>query len=214
MLNTLTNEVASLLDLRQLLEELYKERTLHPYTTGQVIPLNSDDVWVVCRGVVQLTTLYPTGDEALLGLVTPSMPFGLPFTTIRPYQAMAMTDVDVMRLSMTEIEQSPTLTRGIFQHLSRRLRQTEALLTMVGHRRVRDRLCELLTLLGREVGHPVDEGTRINIRLTHQHLANAIGTTRVTVTRLLGQLREENWLTVDRNHYIILPHATAMLNRL
>ncbi len=212
MLNTLAHEASSSPDLRQLLEELYKERTLYPYSTGQSIPMNPDEVWVVCRGVVQLTTLYPTGDEALLGLVTPSMPFGLPFTVIRPYQATAMTDVDVMRLTMAEIEQSLTLTQGIFQHLSRRLRQTEAFLTMVGHRRVKDRLCELLTLLGREVGQPVDGGIRLSIRLTHQHLANAIGTTRVTVTRLLGQLREENWLAVDRNHYIVIPDHGSAIN--
>jgi CRP-like cAMP-binding protein len=212
MLNTLTDEAASSPDLRQLLEELYKERTLYPYTAGQVIPMHPDEVWVVCRGVVQLTTLYPTGDEALLGLVTPSMPFGLPFTVIRPYQATAMTDVDVMRLTMTEIDQSSTLTRGIFQHLSRRLRQTEAFLTMVGHRRVKDRLCELLTLLGREVGQPVDDGVRLGVRLTHQHLANAIGTTRVTVTRLLGQLREERWLVIDRNHYIVLANVATAQN--
>jgi CRP-like cAMP-binding protein len=45
--------------------------------------------------------------------------------------------------------------------------------------------------------------------LTHQQLANAIGTTRVTMTRLINQLRDEGWLEIDRNRYIILPpHAT------
>lgn len=209
MLNPLLSEAVSLPDLRQLLEDVYEGRTLYPYHSGQSIPLNPEDVWVVCRGVVQLSTLYPSGDESLLGLANSSMPFGLPFTSIRPYHAMALSDVDLMRLNMAEIMQSPMLAEGMFQHVSRRLRQTEAFLALVGHRRVRDRLCGLLLLLAEEIGQPDVLGTRLIIRLTHQHLANAIGTTRVTVTRLLGQLREENWLTIDRNHYIVLPSQTS-----
>ena len=208
MLHSLASETAPQLDLRQLLEELYEGRSLYPYRNGQTIPMASHEVWIVCRGVVQLSTLYPSGDEALLGLAGPSMPFGLPLTLIQPYQAIALSDVDLMRLTVSEIEQSPGLTKGILRHVNRRLRQTEAILALVGHRRVRDRLCHLLWLLKQEIGVSTAEGTRLNVRLTHQHLANAIGTTRVTVTRLLGQLREEGWLKIDRNHHIVLPlHA-------
>ena len=194
-------------DLRQLLEQLYEERTLHPYSSGQAIDLNPQDVWIVCRGIVQLGTLYDTGDEALLGLACSSMPFGLPLTSIRPYQAMALTHVDLMRFTIAEVEQSPALTQGIFRHLNRRLRQTEAMLAMVGYRRVEERLKHLLLLLHQEVGQVTESGVRLSIRLTHQQLANAIGTTRVTVTRLISQLREEGWLAVDRHRHIVLPHG-------
>jgi len=213
MLHLSTSGEVSLPDLRHLLEGVYKERSLHPFRSGQPIPLNLDEVWIVCRGVVQLGTLYPSGDEALLGLAGPSMPFGLPFTLIRPYQATALSDVDLMRLTLAEIEQSHTLSRGMFQHMSRRLRQAEAMLALIGHRRVRDRLCQLLLLLKQEVGQPSDEGVRLSVRLTHQHLANAIGTTRVTVTRLLGQLRDEGWLTIDKSHFIVIPHNSALVDQ-
>jgi CRP-like cAMP-binding protein len=170
-----------------------------------------DEILVVCRGVVQLGTLYDSGDEALLGLACPSMPFGLPLSCIRPYQAAALTDVDLMRLTLAEVEQSPMLAQGIFRHLTRRLKQTEAVLAMVGYRRVEDRLRHLLLLLKQEIGQPeTSYGTRLGVRLTHQQLANAIGTTRVTVTRLLSQLQEEGWLMIDNNRHIILPpHAQA-----
>lgn len=196
-------------DLRQLLEELYRGRSLQPYRSGQPIRMLSDEVLVVCRGVVQLGTLYDSGDESLLGLACPSMPFGLPLSFIRPYQAFALTDVDLMRLRLVEIEQSPTLAQGIFRHLTRRLQQTEAVLAMVGYRRVEERLRHLLVLLKQEVGQSHPQGTRLSVRLTHQQLANAIGTTRVTVTRLLSQLQEEGWLIIDSSRHIILPeHAT------
>lgn len=192
-------------ELRQLLEELYRGRQLQPYRSGQAIRMLPDEVLIVCRGIVQLGTLYDSGDEALLGLACPSMPFGLPLSVIRPYHAFALIDVDVMRLRLAEIEQSPVLAQGLFRHLTRRLQQTEAVLAMVGYRRVEDRLRHLLFLLKQEVGQPIANGTRLSVRLTHQQLANAIGTTRVTVTRLLSQLQEEGWLIVDSSRHIVIP---------
>jgi CRP-like cAMP-binding protein len=191
-------------DPRQLLEELYRERALQGFRTGQTIPMQPNDLWIVCRGVVQLNTLYPNGDEALLGLVCPSMPFGLPISLIYPYQAIALSDVDLMGISLAELQQHPTLMQEVFLHLARRLRQAEAMLAMAGCRRVEDRLRQFLLLLQMEVGQPSPAGTRLSVRLTHQHLASAIGTTRVTVTRLLGKLKEEGWLSLDSDRHIIL----------
>lgn len=196
-------------DLRDLLEELYQEKTLHPFRAGQPVPLQENQVWVVCRGVVQLNTFYANGEEALLGLASPSMPFGLPLTLIHPYQAIALSDVDLMPLAIAEIEQSPILGQSIFRQLNRRLRQTEALLALAGHRRVEERLRQLLLLLQQEVGQPVPQGTRLSVRLTHQHLASAIGTTRVTVTRLLGQFRQDGWLIIDRSRHLVLKSEQA-----
>jgi CRP-like cAMP-binding protein len=191
-------------DLRQILETLYQGRTLYPYASGQTIALPADEILVVCRGVVQLGTLYDSGDEALLGLASPAMPFGLPLTLIRPYQACALTDVDVMRFKLHEIEQSPDLALGLFRQTARRIQQTEAVLALVGHRRVEERLRHLLLLLKQQLGQPVERGTCLTVRLTHQQLANAIGTTRVTVTRLLSQFKAEGWLLMDAKRHIIL----------
>ncbi len=210
MLQSFALEVVPQLDLRHLLEHLYHGRALQPFNSGQEIPLSPHEVWVVCRGVVQLGTFYDTGDEAILGLACPSMPFGLPLTLIRPYHATALSDVDLMRLTWAELEESPVLAQGIFQQTARRLRQTEAVLAMVGYRRVEDRLRHLLLLLKQEVGQPVAGGTRLTVRLTHQQLANAIGTTRVTVTRLISQLKESGWLQIDCDRHIILPPYAAL----
>lgn len=194
-------------DLRQFLEELYRERHLHSFRAGQTISLNPQDIWIVCRGIIQLNTLYPNGDEALLGLACPSMPFGLPLSLIYPYQAIALCDADLMCFTVSEVYQSPGLSQEILPHVFRRLRQTEAMLAMAGCRRVEDRLRELLLLLKMEVGQATPAGIRLSIRLTHQHLASAIGTTRVTVTRLLGKLKDEGWLKLDKDRHIVLLNA-------
>ncbi len=190
--------------IRQLLETTYQERNLVRVPAGQVIPQPQDEVWIVCRGVVTLSTTYESGDEALLGLVGPGMPFGRDLSLVDPYYAAALTPVDLMRLKWVEIEQSPSLARELMRAVSHRLRQSEALLALAGQRRVEDRLREFLGLLGQEFGLSTPQGTRLGVRLTHQHLANALGTTRVTVTRLLGQFRQEGWLSVDAERHLLL----------
>ncbi len=193
---------------RQILEDLYRERTLTPYTMGQTIPLYPDEWVVVCRGVVQISTFYPNGNEALIGFAGPSMPVGLPLTALDPYQATALTDVDILRLSATEVESSEILAQGLLRHMIRRLRQTEALLALSGRRRVEDRLQQLLGLLALEIGTPTPTGIRLNVRLTHQNLANAIGTTRVTITRLLNRFRQQGWLSFDKQRHLLLKLPT------
>lgn len=201
-------EIYSQTDWRQFLENLYRGRNLYPYSNGQEIPMYSHEIWIVCRGLVQLNTIHASGNEVILAIIGTSMPFGLPLTILNSYQAIALSDVDLMRLTTSEVEQSPILAQGISRHLTRRLQQTEAMLSVVNHRRVQDRLRHLLLLLKDEIGQETSDGIRLNVRLTHQHLANAISSTRVTVTRAIGELQTEGWLSVDKNRYICIHQYT------
>ena len=49
-------------------------------------------------------------------------------------------------------------------------------------------------MLATDFGTPVAEGLKIDFRMTHQDIANAIGTTRVTISRILTKLRITGWL--------------------
>lgn len=187
----------------ELLEQLYQERALIPFPAGQAIPLQVGEVLVVCRGIVQLSTIQQDGGETLLGLAGSSMPIGLPLTSVDPYWAMALTDVDLLSLPMAEIEASPILMAGFFRNLTLRLQQTEAWLALSGKRLVADRLQHLLLILAKDFGQVEPEGIRIPVRLTHYQLATAISTTRVTVTRLLKDFKAEGWMTIDQRHIVL-----------
>lgn len=189
---------------RHLLEEIYREDRLHSFRSGESIQMKPEEIWVVCRGVVQLSTSSFSGDEALLGFASPSMPFGYPLSSLDPYSATALSKVDLLRLTLLEVEESAILSQSIFRHLSHRLRQTEAILALFVDRRVEERLRRLLLVLKEEIGQPAEGGTRLTVKLTHQQLANTIGTNRVTATRLLGKLRDEQWLKFDRNRHIVI----------
>ena len=209
MLQTQISSTQSPTNWPQLLEEVYQGRQTYEFKGGCDIQLRPYDVWIVYRGIVQLGTYYCDGNEALLGLAYPEMPFGLPLTQVDPYIVTALSDVVLMRLSQIELAQSPALAQGISIQMNRRLQQTEALLAVVLQHHVRKRLQGLLLLLTKEIGEKTPNGIRIGVRLTHQQIANLAGSTRVTVTRALGAFRKEGWLSIDRTHHYVI-HDSAI----
>ncbi len=181
-----------------------EEERLHFYEKGEEIPMVTQGVWQVYRGTVQLGMLHATGAEVLLGWAYPLTFFGKWFSYTETYQAKALSDVYLKWYSLKDIEESPSLAQKILDQIARRMRQTEALLAIAGMRRVEDRLQQLLILLKDEIGEAIPEGTKLTMRLTHQNIANAIGTTRVTITRLLGEFQRNGYIALDNDRQIIL----------
>ncbi|MCU0527082.1 MAG: helix-turn-helix domain-containing protein [Elainella sp. Prado103] len=176
------------------------------YAKGDLIPLRPQILWQVKEGLVKLHTLTEKNEETLIGLVGPKMPFGLCSTFLPVYQATALTEVEVAMYSLTEIKAVPALAQLLLPHLNRRVEQMEALLSIAGQRHVKDRLYLFLRLLQREIGEPIDQGIRLTLRLTHEEIANACCTSRVTITRLLGELQKQGRVTIDIKSHIILHH--------
>jgi CRP-like cAMP-binding protein len=117
-----------------------------------------------------------------------------------------MVDSDLLCLGCDEILTTPHLAVGLLQGLAARYRQSEAMLALLGLRRIEDRVRGFLELLAEEYGQPCAQGLRLPLRLTHQDLASALSTTRVTITRVLGQLRSNGWLTLDGERHLVLAH--------
>ena len=61
----------------------------------------------------------------------------------------------------------------------------------------------MLLELSEQFGVPHSDGIRLRIKLSHQDLANLIGSTRETVTVLLGQLKAEGLVTGGRQRIIV-----------
>ena len=193
-----------------LLEQLYQERSLITYPAGRNIPLQHQDLQVLYRGIVQLHTIHADGGETIVGLCGPSMAFGRAITSVEPYWATALTDIDLLPLSMEEVEASPALMAGIFPQLVRRLQQAEAWLAISGRRLVADRLRYVLIQLAQDFGHVEPSGVRIKLKLTHHQIATIIGTTRVTVTRLLRDFKNEGWLRIQQRQLILTPQTVGL----
>jgi PAS domain S-box-containing protein len=181
-----------------------QDRVLYSYRKGEVIPLEPQAVWIVAQGVVKLTTLSEGGTEMLVGLATESMVFGSSLTALQVYQAIALSEVQLALIPLTEITQSPRLVQALLPMINQRLRQAESFLSIYGEMHVEDRLNRLLSLLQQVIGHPTGNGIRLRIRLTHQDFASACCTTRVTITRLLSKLQQKGKIILDSKSHITI----------
>jgi CRP-like cAMP-binding protein len=189
-----------------VLEASYQQRNLLHIAAGNAVPLLKNTLWLVVRGMVKLEAVTVHGDPLLLGLAGPNEPFGEPLTNVEAYGASTLTDTDLLCLTCAEIEQAPHLAMALLQSVISRHRQAETLLSLLGLRRVEDRVRGFLELLAQDYGQACDQGLRLNLRLTHQDLASALSTTRVTVTRVIGLLREEGWLQIDGQRHLVISH--------
>jgi CRP-like cAMP-binding protein len=170
------------------------------------VPLLRNNVWLVVRGMVKLGAITIHGDELLLGLAGPNEPFGEPLSGVEAFEARTLCDSDLLCLTLAEIQADPALAVAMLQAISQRYRQSQALLSLMALRRVEERVRGFLELIASDYGQPCDQGLRLNLRLTHQEVASALSTTRVTVTRILGALRDEGWLQLDPQRRLVISH--------
>ncbi len=186
------------------LEVKETELLLQSYEKGDEIPLLEPGLWQVAQGVVQLSKISAGGDEIILGWATANDSFGDFVTNETNYRALALSNTQVRWCSLLDIASSTHLARIFLSQLSQRLIKAEQLLTIIGLSRVEERLWQLLLMLEEEMGQSVVNGTRLRIRFTHQNLAQIICTTRVTVTRILGDFQEKGLISIDSQRHIII----------
>lgn len=180
------------------------ERRLHFYNKGEEIPLLAQGVWQVSRGFVQLIKVDNQEEETWLGWAHNDHFFGMWLTSLDTFQARAHGDVYLQWYSLKEIENSPEIAQLVLNQTISRLRQTEELVAIAGLKRVEDKLISLLKLLAHHIGENVNSQKRLTVRFTHQNLASAIGTTRVTVTRLLGDLQKQGFISFDEGRHLLV----------
>jgi len=69
--------------------------------------------------------------------------------------------------------------------------------------RLSDRLLFELETLAHDFGHAIPAGTRIDVRLTHTHLAQLVGGSRSAVCRTLGELVQRGRLMVQGDQFVL-----------
>ncbi|WP_370593833.1 Crp/Fnr family transcriptional regulator [Synechococcus sp. MVIR-18-1] len=115
----------------------------------------------------------------------------------------------MLGLSIQDVNTTPHLSNNLMKAMMHRTRQSEALIALLGLRGVENRVKSFLELMAEDYGQPCDQGLKLNLRLTHQEIASAVSTTRVTITKVLGQLKESGWLQYDSKQKIIVSHLPS-----
>ena len=153
-----------------------------------------DLFFVILRGEVKVFVDSPDGREVVLSHLQTGDFFGemaLLEGDTRSASVEALTDCELAVLARAEffdvLERDFSLTRKILKTLSGRLRKANEVIESMALLDVGGRLARYLIRLADETGQPAVEGYFVVTRPTHQEIANSIGATRETVTRMLKQ---------------------------
>jgi PAS domain S-box-containing protein len=187
------------------LSEFLEKRPKQTYQQGKSIPLEPTNICLIYQGWIKLTTINDDGEEITIGLVGESMPFGAGMTSLLTYQASVLSEkAQIVSVSLSELDKFSSLKETIFEQMLQRIRQTEALLAISGTRQIQNRVYYFLLWLKENFRQSLPQGDRLKIRLTHQEIANACCTSRVTITRVLGKLKKQGKIAYDSQYHIIL----------
>lgn len=145
-------------------------------------------------------------EEVFLGFVGAGQPFEI--VSQFPFQLQAQAHLDgtkLVWLYWEDLQQWPQLRSAVMETFRHQYQRKLFWLSILGQKRSLDRLMGFLVLLLEEYGQPCVEGYYLPYPLTHAQIASAIGTTRVTVTRLIGKLRQQNSIFFKQDNLIGLP---------
>jgi global nitrogen regulator NtcA len=167
----------------------------------------AERVYFLLKGAVKLSRVYEAGEEITVALLRENSVFGVLSLITgqkadRFYHSVAFTPVELLSVPIEQVEkalkENPDLSMLMLKGLSSRILQTEMMIETLAHRDMGSRLVSFLLILCREFGVPTAEGITIDLKLSHQAIAEAIGSTRVTVTRLLGDLRQDRMISIHK----------------
>ena len=184
-------------------EELF----LESYEKGEEILISSGEVWQIYRGIMQLSKINSKEEDTVVGWIGSDRVFGNLFNHQVSYRLLALSNIYARKFKIQEIEKSPKIVRALISEFSSHSIQSQKLLAINALRRIEDRLWHLLLLLSEEMGDTQDNGIRLNVRFTHQNLAKIICTTRVTITRVLGDFQNRDWIEFDEFRHIVVKHS-------
>ncbi len=205
-------------------QEHYRFRT---FNKDERIPARPELLYLVQRGAVRLVGHEepPTqrqsksqaskriGEEAFLGFVGAGQPFEIVGQSPFAIQAYAHVDqTSIVWMYWQDADNWPHFRREILEAFRYQHQRKLLWLATLGQRRTIDRLMGFLALLIEEYGEPCeaiglagDRAYCLPWSLTHAQIGSAIGSTRVTVTRLMGKLRAKGLIYTLDDRLICLP---------
>lgn len=178
--------------------------------------LPGDYMYVIREGRVKVTKASDDGREKILDILEAGNFFGdmalfdraprsASVKTLQESRLLALSRRDVLAV----LQRSPDFAMSIIQVLIQRLRETDEQASAMSFQGVKARA---QGLLGR-VAEQQSDGRRLTPSLTHQQIADMIGSSRETVTRVVKQLKQDAWLGQEGKRYVVPADEVAVGGR-
>lgn len=176
-------------------------------------------VYFLKSGKVKIYQLSPLGREVILWFCFPGEIFGLAEVARgggRVVNAQVCEQSEVLAVSQEQFKSFLAAHPGTallsMRVLSSRLRILGEMFVNLVSDDVNTRIAKLILRLSARYGTRVGKEIFLNIPLTHQEIADMVGTSRQTVTSVLSALKKQGVLSID-NHRIHI-ESEELLNEI
>ena len=219
---TVQEELIRMLEQVPIFED-FTEQELHDvlplfrekhYKKGAIIFLEGeigDEMYIIRSGLVKIyrmeqskeitLSLFRDGDFfGEMSLIQKGLTRSATAETIEPSTLLSLSRSDFVRF----MEESPKLCVRLLEVTMQRLRKANDVIHDLTFLDVRLRIVKKILRLNEEYGVPHRNGSMIDVKLTHQQLANMVGTVRESVTKVLQELQDKKTIAIDKKRILIL----------
>lgn len=171
-----------------------------------------DEFMILTEGSVKVELMNTEGKELTLTILTPFQFLGeLALLDDVPRSATVISMEQSVLLSLNKrdfariLESFPRMSIPMLRQLTRRVRVLTDDIASMAFLDSYSRVTRKLLTLADEMGEATADGhVLIDRPLTHQQLANLVGTTRETVTKILNEMKDNGLLSIRRHRITIL----------
>lgn len=198
------------------IEQLFKKRR---YAKDEIVLFEEDAsnfMYLVYSGKVRVVKQNEEGREQIITIHKKGDFFGemsLLDGKTAPATIVAHEEAVIGMLSKNDFEQHllnhETIRHNIIELLCHRLRDSWAVIKILGIDGAENRVVAILERLQNLCGVEDDRGVIITVKLTHQQIADYASLTRETVSRVLKNLEKEGLISVLENKAILLNKSFA-----
>jgi CRP/FNR family cyclic AMP-dependent transcriptional regulator len=172
-------------------------------------------LYLVLAGSVKLNCTASDGTQSMIRIVPPEGFFGestlVPQVEPLRETAIAVAPTQVMSWTTEEvevhIERQPRLALALCEYFGHCNEQMRERIVTVATQKTGTRVSVALVQLAREIGDPRTDGARRVNGLTHQVLAEYIGTSREIVTCEMNRLRTQGYVQYCRRYIDVYADA-------
>ena len=171
-----------------------------------------DFFFTILEGRIKVTILGDDGREVILSVLGRGDFFGemaLLDNEPRSATAIAVEDTELLSLHRNDFQSVLADNRSIMSALIRiltaRLRRANHQISTLALLDVYGRVARVIVDTARDEGKRLKDGRIAFRRATHQEIANRIGTTLETVTRMLKDLERQGLIHIDGKEVVVQP---------
>lgn len=172
---------------------------------------HKEAVYFIFKGLVKALKTDENGHEQIVSFLKTGDMFphtGLFNTSPYPATTEAIVDTQVLAIPVHSFEklllQTPSIAIKVLNVMGDKIKELQDKLQEFSGYDVNHRILSFLLKLVEQHGESRGEAIHIDLPVTNQELANSVGTTRETVSRLLNHLKKERILQSNRSGITVL----------